>query len=78
MWGDFRSQVLANPVGVEPTNPVKGGPKLGGLVDVDLAGLLRIRLAELLVVAEAEESSLKDASLAGQVRSAIQSQVAGE
>lgn len=78
MWGEFRSQVLTNPVGVEPTNPVKGSPKLGGLVDIDLACLLRIRLAELLVVAEAEESSLKDASLAGQVRSAVQSQVASE
>lgn len=78
MWSEFRSQVLTNPVGVEPTNPVKGSPELGGLVDIDLAGLLRIRLAELLVVAEAEESSLKDASLAGQVRSAVQSQVAGE
>lgn len=72
------SQILANPVSVEPGNLVKGSPELGSLVDVDLASLLSICLAELLAVAQAGESSLKDASLACEIGCAIKSQVAGK
>lgn len=65
-------------MGVKPANLVKGGPQLGSLVDVNLAGLLGIRLAEFLAGAEALQAALKDAALAGEVGCAVEAQVTSE
>ena len=51
----------------EPTDLVVGRPEFAGLVDVDLACLLGVCLAELLAYSESVETSLEDASLAAQI-----------
>lgn len=67
-----------HPVRFEPARIVEDNPESRGLVDVDLAGLLGVSLAELLAVLEALQASHKHASLAGEVSSTIQTQTAGE
>ena len=67
-----------HPVSVEPANFVKGSPRLGCLVDVDLAGLLRICLAEFLARAQALEAALKDTAFVSKIGSAVESQVASQ
>lgn len=71
-------QEASNPVGVEPANLVKGRPELRGLVDVNLASLLSVGLAELLASPEALETALEHATLAGEIGGAVQAEVAGE
>lgn len=63
---------------LEPASIVEDSPESGGLVDVDLAGLLGISLAELLAVLEALETAHKHASLAGEVRGTVQTKAAGK
>lgn len=71
-------QEASHPFSTEPANLVKGSPELGGLVDVNLAGLLSVSLAELLAGPEALKTALKHASLAGEIGGAVQAEVAGE
>lgn len=71
-------QEASHPFSTEPANLVKGSPELGGLVDINLAGLLSISLAELLAGPEALKTALKHASLAGEIGGAVQAEVAGE
>lgn len=47
------SKEAPHPAGFEPADLVKCRPELGSLVHVNLAGLLSIRLAELLAGAQA-------------------------
>lgn len=63
---------------VEPADLVKSGPQLGCLVDINLAGLLCIRLAEFLARAQTLEAALKDAALASKIGSAVKSKVASQ
>jgi hypothetical protein len=67
-----------DPVLVEPADLVKCRPEFGGLVDVDLARLLGIRLAELLVHSQALQSPHEHASLACQIGGAVEAEVRGK
>lgn len=67
-----------HPLGVEPADLVKGLPHLAGLVDVDVACLLRIRLAKLFGLQQALEPALEDAALGRQVRRAVDADAAGQ
>lgn len=73
-----RLKEAAHPVGIEPAHLVKSSPKFGGLVNVNLACLLSISLAEFLAGSKALETPLKDATLAGEVGGAVKSQIARE
>lgn len=75
LWPEAASQILPHPAAVQPTDLVKGRPQLGGLVDVNLARLLRVRLAKLLAHPQTLEPPDEHASLARQVRRAVQPQV---
>ena len=68
----------ADPTLVQPANLVKGSPELGRLVDIDLARLLGIGLAELLAHPETFEAPDKHASLAGQIRSTVETQICSQ
>ena len=59
---------------VEPANLLVGDPEPAGLVDVDPANLLGIRLPELLAYPEGIETCLEDASLAEKVGCAAKSE----
>jgi hypothetical protein len=63
---------------LEPSDLVIRLPELASLVDVDLAGLLGVSLAELLADAESVDAGLEDASLAAQVGSAGETESGGE
>lgn len=67
-----------DPGRVEPAHLLKGGPELRCLVDINLAGLLRVGLAKLFAGAQTLQATLKDASLARQVRRAVEAQVSCE
>lgn len=67
-----------DPVLVQPANLVKSCPQLGCLIDVNLASLLGIRLAEILLNFETFQASHKHSALAGQVSCSIESQVGCE
>ena len=60
------------PARVQPADLIVGHPELGGFIDVDLAGLLRIRLPELLSDLEALDAAHEDPSLAGEIRGAVE------
>jgi len=70
--------VLLDPFGVKPSDLLVCLPELGCLVDVDLAGLLSIRLSELLLDSQCVNSSLEDSALRGQVGGAIEAKVRSE
>jgi len=59
---------------IEPTNFLIRLPQLASLVDIDLARLLSIRLAELLSDSQGVDTGLEDASFAAQVCSARKSE----
>lgn len=63
---------------VEPSHFVKRRPQLACFVDINLARLLRIRLAKLLADAEGVQSRLEDASFAAEVGGATQPERGGE
>lgn len=67
-----------HPVRLKPASIVEDSPESGSLVDINLAGLLGIRLAELLAVLEALETAHKHASLAGEVSGTVQTKTAGK
>jgi hypothetical protein len=69
---------LAEVVGVEPADLVVRLPELAGLVDVNLAGLLGIRLAELLADAQGLDAGLEHASFAAQIGCAIEAERGGK
>jgi len=59
---------------VEPTDFLVRLPQLAGLVDINLARLLSIRLAELLADSQGVDTGLEDAPFAAQVCSARKSE----
>lgn len=73
-----QSDILGHPVRIQPADLLKRLPQLARLVHVDLAGLLGVRLAELLADAEGLDALDEDAALRRQVRRAVETQVAGQ
>lgn len=73
-----RSRPVQNPLLVEPTDLLVGRVQLRGLVDVDLARLLGMGLAELLALVVVLQAGLEDPALAGEIRSAVQPQACRE
>lgn len=71
-------QKPTDPAGVQPSHLIKSSPQFGGFVDINLAGLLRVRLAELLTRAQALQAALEDASFAGEVRGTVEAKIASE
>lgn len=63
---------------VKPAHLVVGRPQLAGLVDIDLARLLRVRLAKLLVDAQRVQPSLEDAPFAAEIGGAAQTEGRGQ
>lgn len=61
------SKVFLEKVLVEPADFVESSPKLAGLVDVNLASLLCVGLAELFGNTQRIEASFKDTTLAAQI-----------
>jgi len=70
----MRSEVLAEVDRLEPSDLVERLPQLAGLVDVDLAGLLGVSLAELLADLERLDASLEHAALTAEVLCAGEAQ----
>ena len=66
-FGHHSSEVSSKMLGFEPADPLVGRPELAGLVDVDLACLLAVRLAKLLADAQRLEPGHEDPSLAAEV-----------
>lgn len=64
-----------HPLQVQPADLLKGRPELRGLVDINLASLLSVRLPELLPNPGAFEAADEYPTLAGQIRRAVQSQI---
>jgi len=60
-------EILCHVLRVEPADFVEGGPEFAGLVDIDAASLLCVRLAKLLTDTQFFESAFEDASLAVEV-----------
>lgn len=52
---------------VEPAHLVVGGPQFAGLVDINLAGLLRIGLSEFLVDSQRVQSPFENPPFAAEV-----------
>lgn len=57
---------------VEPTNSIVRRPELAGLVDINLTGLLGIRLPEFLANSKGVEARFEDAPLTAEVRRATE------
>jgi len=62
----------------EPANTLIGRPKLACFVDINLAGLLSVRLAELLADSQSLDAGFKDTALAAEIRRARQAQRGGK
>ena len=73
-----RSEILTKVLRIEPAHTIIRLPQLTSFVDVNLARLLRIRLAELLANLECLDASLEDASLARKIRGAVEAERASE
>lgn len=67
-----------HPFQVEPADLVVGRPQLGCFVDIDVAGLLGICLAEFFPNARTLQAALEKSAFAGDVSSTVQSQVASQ
>ena len=67
-----------HPLQVEPADLVVCRPQLRCLVDINVAGLLGIRLAEFFPNARTLQPALEKPALAGNVSSTVQSQVASQ
>ena len=63
---------------IKPTHFVINGPKFAGLVDVDLASLLGVSLAELFANFQSFDASLENATLAAEVGRARKTKRAGQ
>lgn len=63
---------------VEPTDFLVRRPKLAGLVDINLAGLLGVRLSEFLALAKSLNASLENATLAAEICSTVQTKDTGD
>lgn len=72
------SNVLAEVFWVEPADPVVRLPQFASLVDVDLAGLLGVRLAELLSNLQGINACLKHTSLAAEIGCAVEPKRGGK
>ena len=59
---------------VEPAHFIVGGPQLAGLVDVNLASLLSVRLAKLLVDPQSVQPRFEDPSFAAKIGGTAQAQ----
>lgn len=71
----WQSDKLLDVLGVEPANLVEGLPKLACLVDVNLAGLLSIRLSEFLVNSKRLNSLDEDSAFRSQVGGAVEAEI---
>lgn len=71
-------EVGRHPVLVEPTDLVKSSPQLGCFININLAGLLRIRLTKFFPGVEALKTSNEHPSLAREISCAIKSKVGSE
>jgi hypothetical protein len=69
---------LADPFSLKPANLLESLPKLGRLVNVNLASLLCVCLTELLASSQALEASLENSALACKVGGAVKSEVASQ
>lgn len=67
-----RLDVLGDPAGIEPSDFLERLPQFAGLVDIDLAGLLGVGLAELLADAQGLDALDEDAALRGEVGRAVE------
>jgi len=65
-------EILCHVLRIEPADFVEGCPEFAGLVDVDAAGLLCVRLAKLFADTQFFEAAFEDASLAVEVGCARQ------
>jgi len=68
----------SKPVLVKPVDLVIGRPEFASLVDINFAGLLRIRLAEALASLECSDAGFKDAALAAEICSTGKTESRGE
>lgn len=59
-----KSSQVMKILGLKPPYSVVGCPEFARFVDVNLAGLLSVGLAELLAYAEGTHAGLKDSTLA--------------
>src|SRR6266487_3736040 len=64
---DHHSKILFEVFWFEPPNFLVSGPQLAGLIDVNLTGLLGIRLPEFLANPQGVETSFKDAAFAAEI-----------
>jgi hypothetical protein len=73
-------EILLYPLRVKPADLVVRSPELGGLVDIDLASLLRVRLAELLrgELLRALQAADENAPLAREICGAVQAETSSE
>lgn len=62
-----RSKILLEVLWLKPSNSLVRCPQLACLIDIDLACLLRVSLAELLANPQCIQSCLKNAPLAAQI-----------
>jgi len=72
------SDKLRNPFRVQPSNLVKCLPQLAGLVDINLASLLSIRLSEFLANLESLDSLDEDPTLGGEICCTVEAEVGCE
>jgi hypothetical protein len=71
-------EILAEVVRVEPADLLIRRPEFAGLVDVDIASLLGVRLAKLLADLQALSAGLEDTALAAEVGRAAEAERCGK
>lgn len=76
--GMSKSSQVMKILRLEPPYSVVGRPEFASFVDVNLASLLSVGLAELFAYAEGTNSSLKDSALAAEVGRTRQSKCRGK
>jgi hypothetical protein len=72
------SDELRNPFRVQPSNLVKCLPELASLIDINLAGLLGIRLSKFLANPESLDSLDEDPTLGGEICGTVEAEVGCE
>lgn len=67
-----RNGQVLHPSLIKPASPLVRSMQFRRLVDIDLAGLLGMSLAELLALVVVIQTSFKDPALAGEISGTIQ------